>query len=75
MRLAEQVHGVVGARHLSRVDMIVQANGDPVVLEINSIPGMTPQSLYPRSAEFAGHKFSELMQKFVELVKRDYKLN
>jgi D-alanine-D-alanine ligase len=75
MELAEQVHRKVGARHLSRVDMIVQASGEVVVLEINSIPGMTGQSIYPRSALAAGHRFPELMNMFVELVKRDYKLN
>ncbi len=72
--LAEQVHKVTGARHLSRVDMIVRPSGDLIILEINTIPGMTNQSLYPKAAVVAGMNFPELMEKFVELVKRDYKL-
>ncbi len=72
--LGEQVHNALGARHLSRVDMIIRPSGDPVILEINTIPGMTDQSLYPKSAAVAGITFPELMKEFVQLVVRDYKL-
>ncbi len=66
--LAEKVHHLTGCRHLSRTDMIVRPNGEIVVLEINTIPGMTDQSLLPKSANVAGISFPELVKRFVELV-------
>lgn len=71
---AEQAHKALGCRHLSRVDFIVRPDGSMVILEINTMPGMTDQSLYPIGAEAAGFTFPQLMTKFVELVKRDYEL-
>jgi D-alanine-D-alanine ligase len=73
-RLAEQVHEVMGARHLSRVDTIMRPDGSFVVLEINTIPGLTDQSLYPKAAAMAGLSMPQLVKKFAELVKRDYSL-
>lgn len=73
-RVGEKVHSTLGARHLSRVDMIVRPNGELVVLEINTMPGMTDQSLYPKAAAVAGIIFPDLMKRFVELIMRDYKL-
>lgn len=72
--LAEKVHQTMGARHLSRVDIMIDANSNLFVLEINTIPGLTDQSLYPKSAAAAGMAMPELIKKFVELVKRDYNL-
>jgi D-alanine-D-alanine ligase len=73
-RLAERVHKLTGARHLSRVDTIMRADGSFVVLEINTMPGLTDQSLYPKSAAVAGMSMPELVKKFVELVRRDHNL-
>jgi D-alanine-D-alanine ligase len=73
-RLAEQVHKVMGARHLSRVDTIMRPDGSFVVLEINTIPGLTDQSLYPKSAAVAGMSMPQLVKTFVELVRRDNNL-
>lgn len=73
-KLAEKVHKIMDCRHLSRVDTIMQPDGSFVVLEINTIPGLTDQSLYPKSAKVAGMDMTELVAKFAELVKRDYNL-
>src|SRR3989344_4278689 len=73
-RLAEKVHQIMGCRHLSRVDTIMQPNGSFVVLEINTMPGLTDQSLYPKAAAVSGFSMSELVKEFVELVKRDYSI-
>ena len=70
--LAEKVHAVMGCRHLSRVDTIMRPDGRFVVLEINTIPGLTGQSLYPKSAAVANLSMPELVTNFVGLVKRDY---
>lgn len=72
--LAERVHTLFGCRHLSRVDIIVRPSGEMVVLEINTMPGMTAQSLYPLSASVGGKPMPELMKTFVTLVSRDYNL-
>jgi D-alanine-D-alanine ligase len=67
-RLAEQVHSLSGARHLSRTDMMIDAAGRIYVLEINTMPGMTTQSLLPKSAAAAGLPWTALVAKFVEMV-------
>jgi D-alanine-D-alanine ligase len=66
--LAEKVHSTMGARHLSRVDMMIDKNGQIYVLEINTMPGMTTGSLYPKSALQAGMDMPALVKKFAELV-------
>ncbi|HYF97254.1 MAG TPA: D-alanine--D-alanine ligase [Patescibacteria group bacterium] len=73
-KLAEHVHQTLGARHFSRIDIIVQNDGDLKVLELNTIPGMGAQSLYPKSAAEAGMSMPDLVKKFVKLVERDYGL-
>ncbi len=72
--LAEKVHRTMRCRHLSRVDTLMRPDGSFVVLEINTIPGLTEQSLYPKSARVAGIDMPVLVNRFVELVKRDYNL-
>ncbi len=73
-QLAKEVHQVLGARHLSRIDMIVRPNGEIIVLELNTMPGMTDQSLYPKSAAAAGMSMTDLVKKFINLVIRDYNI-
>ena len=68
-RIAEQVHSLTGARHLSRTDMMIDANERIYVLEINTMPGMTAQSLFPKSAAVAGMPWTKLVERFVELAK------
>ena len=64
--LALQTHHLLGARGLSRVDMMVQPAGEPWVLEVNTLPGMTALSLYPDAARAAGIEFDELVAQLVE---------
>lgn len=73
-RLAVKVHSVLNCRHLSRTDMIVRKNGDIVILETNTMPGMTNNSLYPTAAGAADMSMPVLMKAFVDLVKRDYEV-
>jgi D-alanine-D-alanine ligase len=58
-RLAVLAHRAVGARDLSRVDLLV-GESDLVVLEVNTLPGMTPTSLYPEAAQISGVPFADL---------------
>ncbi len=62
---AVAAHLALGCRGLSRVDMIVRET-TPYVLEVNTIPGLTPTSLLPRSAEAAGISFSELVERILQ---------
>jgi D-alanine-D-alanine ligase len=50
----------------SRIDMLIK-EGVPYVLEANTLPGMTKNSLFPKSAAAAGITFAELLDKIIEL--------
>lgn len=54
-------HKVLGCRDMSRTDMIVRGE-EIFVLEVNTIPGMTPTSLLPRAAQAAGLNFPDLIE-------------
>jgi D-alanine-D-alanine ligase len=66
-KVAIAAHRALNCRGYSRVDVIVDNEGTPHVLEINTLPGMTKLSLYPDSAKAAGYEFPELISKIVEL--------
>jgi D-alanine-D-alanine ligase len=72
--MAEKVHKIMGCRHLSRIDFMVNKNNKLYVLEANTMPGMTEQSLYPKSAAVNGMSMAQLVDKFIDMVKRDYNL-
>jgi len=56
----------LGCRGFGRVDMIIK--GDKIyVLEVNTIPGLTPVSLFPRAAKAAGIGYSNLLDKVIDL--------
>lgn len=62
--IAEGCHYLLGCRGMSRTDMIVV--GDEIfVLEVNTIPGMTPTSLLPDAAAHAGIPFAELLDRII----------
>jgi D-alanine-D-alanine ligase len=50
----------LGAAGLARVDLMLSRVGDPWVLEVNTVPGMTDHSLAPMAAEHAGMNFADL---------------
>ena len=60
----------IGGRDYSRVDVMVRPNGEPVVLEVNTLPGMTELSLFPKAAAVAGISYAQLCQQMVELALR-----
>jgi D-alanine-D-alanine ligase len=64
--LAVRAHRALGCLGASRSDFIVREDGTPVILETNTIPGMTETSLLPDSARHGGIEFPELCKKFVE---------
>jgi D-alanine-D-alanine ligase len=63
--MARVAHRALGCRDLSRADFVVPED-EPVLLEVNTLPGMTPTSLYPDAAQAAGLSFADLVAHFVE---------
>lgn len=59
--LAAASHRALGCRGATRVDLIAGPSGRMVVLEVNTIPGMTATSLLPEAARHAGIKFGQLI--------------
>jgi D-alanine-D-alanine ligase len=57
----------IGGRDYSRVDVMVRPNGEPFVLEVNTLPGMTETSLLPKAAAAAGLTYPNLCQRMIEL--------
>jgi D-alanine-D-alanine ligase len=72
--LAERAHEValaayalLGCAGFARVDMILAEDGDPQILEVNPIPGLTGTSLLPQAADAAGVDFDQLIARILEL--------
>lgn len=63
--LARRCHTLLGCRDVSRVDMVVDADGRPFVLEVNTSPGMTETSLLPMAAQAAGLDFQHVVERLV----------
>ena len=64
-RIAVSAHQALGCRDLSRADFIVNQSG-VYLLEVNTLPGMTPTSLYPDGARGYGLAFPALVKHLVE---------
>jgi D-alanine-D-alanine ligase len=56
----------LGCAGMARVDIIVGPRGNPWVLEVNTVPGLTEVSLLPDAARAAGIEFDELCQRLVD---------
>ncbi len=66
MHYAKTAHRALFCKGYSRTDLILK-DQDVYVLETNTIPGMTPTSLFPQAAAKAGIDFSHLLDKLIEL--------
>jgi D-alanine-D-alanine ligase len=60
-------HRALGCRGYSRVDFIIDNDGVPYILEVNTLPGMTATSLLPEIAQGAGIAFPELVEEILRL--------
>ncbi len=66
--LAVRAYEAVGVEVYGRVDVILRdSDKEPFVIEINTIPGMTPSSLLPKAALQAGWPYGDLCEKIAEL--------
>ena len=69
---SREAHRAIGARHVSRVDLMLNEYQQPVLLEINTIPGLTSMSLLPKAARVAGMAFPELCERLVIAALQEY---
>ena len=66
-RLALQSFALIGGTSWGRVDFLMDEAGQPYLLEINTVPGMTDHSLVPMAARQAGISFEQLVLTILEL--------
>ena len=66
LNLAERAVHAVGGAGATRVDLLVTPDENEYVLEVNTLPGMTPTSLLPKIARGAGYDFGDLCEAILE---------
>lgn len=64
---AKEIYRILGCRGFARVDMFVKKDGEVVFNEVNTIPGFTEHSRYPGMMKAAGHSFTEIVGRIVNL--------
>ncbi len=62
-----KVFEITKSKGFIRVDFVVKNGVEPVILEMNTIPGLTPNSLLPKEAKAVGIEYSQLLDKMIEL--------
>lgn len=67
--LALETHLATECRHVSRTDILISPSGDMFVIDTNTIPGLTNQSLYPKAGARAGYDWLALVRIFTTLLK------
>jgi len=68
-KLAKQAFEVLGAEGWGRVDLMLDSQLNPYLIELNTVPGMTDHSLVPMAAKHAGLGFSDLVLRILQLAK------
>jgi D-alanine-D-alanine ligase len=63
--IALRAHAALGCSGATRVDLIIDPQNRPYVLEVNTIPGMTETSLLPKIARQAGLDFPQLLEEII----------
>ena len=66
MEMAVKAHTILGCRGLTRSDFRYDEQGKFYILELNTQPGMTPLSLSPEIAQYAGIGFTELIERIIK---------
>lgn len=66
-QLALRAHSVLGCRDFSRVDIMFGNDGKPYILEVNTIPGFTTRSLFPKAAKAANIEFVQLCDMLITM--------
>ena len=69
--MALTAYRALGCRGAARIDFICPDVGNEVLLEVNTLPGMTPSSLLPKIAKHAGLSFEDLSEKLLALAEHE----
>jgi D-alanine-D-alanine ligase len=69
--LAVECAAVLGCRGVVRVDFRLSDDDEPWVLEVNTVPGMTPTSLVPMAAQAKGLTYDQLVGRMLDLARAD----
>jgi len=64
--VALEAYRSIGCDGPARVDTILSPKEGPVILEVNTVPGMTETSLLPKIAQAAGISYEELVEEIIE---------
>lgn len=64
-KIGKQAYRLFNCRGYARVDFIIDKNKGPMIIEINTLPGMTSMSLFPDAARYVGISFDELVEKIL----------
>ncbi|OOV88425.1 D-alanine--D-alanine ligase [Oceanospirillum linum] len=70
--LSLRAFNAVGCQDWGRVDLMLNEKGEPQLLEVNTLPGMTDHSLVPMAAQAKGYSFSELVLAIIQAAKQRY---
>jgi D-alanine-D-alanine ligase len=70
--LARKVHRVLRLGYYSRIDFIIDEKGKVYCIEANSLPGMTPTSLFPQEAFAIGLSYNELCEELIQSAISDH---
>jgi len=70
--MAVEAFHVLGCSGLARVDVFLTDNGEVLINEINSLPGFTRISMYPKLWQATGMTYSELVSRLIELALEKY---
>ena len=73
--IGKAAYAALGCEGLSRIDFIIDKVRGPMVIEINTLPGMTDMSLFPDSARHAGISFEELVTSIVGYACNKFKID
>jgi D-alanine-D-alanine ligase len=65
--VSRRAYDAIGARHVTRADLVVDSDGVPHLLELDTCPGLTETSLLPMAAQAAGLEFADLCERIVTL--------
>ena len=71
--LATESCQVLGTRGVARVDIMLSEDDEPYILEVNTIPGMTPTSLVPMAAKAKGMSYDQLVGRMLDMAVADAK--
>lgn len=66
-KMAEDTHKALGLKHYSRSDFIIHPKRGVYILEINTLPGLTKESLIPKSLKAVGCSFSDFLDHLITL--------